>query len=442
MDRDDNGKKLAPSVLARSARLLRTAVRVAGHEASGRIQGSETLRVRVAQARAVTQQLRQLKGAVMKAGQLLSIDASDFLPPEAIEILSTLQGEAEPVPFGVIKKVLREELGDGRVARLSDLESAPVAAASIGQVHRAHVEGAPVAVKVQYPGVAQAIDSDLAMLERLARGWLSVTRRRIDVGALLKELSEILHMEADYLQERENLDAYRRMVAVDPRFVVPDTYADLTTSRVLTMSFEDGMPVRAWIDGRPNPAACSAFARALLDLYCLEFFENGFVQTDPNPANFLVRADGRFVLLDFGATLRYDASYREQYVALLRAIAAGDEGLVVERAISFEILDPREGADARRLFFELLSNAVEPFAPKSQPFQFRDRDYLRRSHEVSAKFTRALEFSPPPRRLLFLHRKLGGLFSLLKRLDVRMDLGPYWDRMVAAPRPTAPATNA
>ena len=438
MGHRDHEKKFATSILARSTRLLRTAVQVAGKEASGRLQGSELLRLRVAQARAVTEQLRQLKGAVMKAGQFLSVDASDFLPPEAVEILGTLQGDAEPVSFEVIERVLREELGAEGFERLGRIESTPVAAASIGQVHRAHARGGPVAVKVQYPGVAKSIDSDLAMLERLARTWLSVTRRTIDVATIFEELSTILHLEADYVRERANVEEYRGIVASDDRFVVPRTFPALTTPRVLTMSFEEGRPVRAWLDTQPARADRLAFARALLDLYCREFFEYGFVQTDPNPANFLVRADGRVVLLDFGATIRYDATFRAQYVALLQAIAAHDEARVVERAVSFQLLDPRESGETRHLFFKLLENAVEPFAAAGQPFVFRGQDYLKRSREISGRFTRALQFSPPPRKLLFLHRKLGGLFNLLKRMDVRMDLGPYWDRMVAAPRPVAP----
>ncbi len=430
-------KRFATSVLSRSSKLLKTAARVAGQEAAGRLSGVERVARRIEQARAVTEQLRHLKGAVMKAGQLLSIDAGDFLPPEAVEILGTLQDDAEPVEFEVVESVLVDAFGADWRDHFEHFEETSFAAASIGQVHRARVNGAPVVVKVQYPGVAESIDADLAMLARLANSWLTVTRKKIDLTTLFDELSRILHREADYVIERENLERYAAMVANDDRFVVPRAYPELSTERVLTMSFEQGAPVREWMKRSPSFERRIDFARAMLDLYCVEFFEHGFVQTDPNPANFLVREDGKIVLLDFGAALEYDATFRERYVALLKSLATRDPQRTVDEALTFGLLDEREKEATMLAFVEMLESAVEPFASGLQPFEFADADYLARAQEISARFTRALEYSPPPRQLLFLHRKLGGLFNLLKRMEVRLDLAPYWDRMVGVARPAA-----
>ncbi len=436
---------LRTGLLSRSSLLLETAARVAGTEVKhqlnkrlARAPESAALRelaARVEQAEVLAGSLVQLKGAVMKAGQWLSIDAADFLPPEAAQILARVQAQAEPVPFEVVERVLAGALEPALRARL-ELDPVPAAAASIGQVHRGRWEGRAVAVKVQYPEIAAAIDSDLELLQRLANGWLRVSRRDVDLGPTFDELRGLLHQEADYEVELESLREYRRILSGVPGFVVPEPVPELSSRQVLTMSWEDGESVGAWIERGPSPAEREWLARALLDLFCLEFFGAGFVQTDPNPANFLVRpATREVVLLDLGAAIRYDADFRRRYVALLETMATGSDAALVEAGVAFDLLDAREGPEARALFVAMLRGAVEPFAPALQPFAFKDPDHLARSREVTLRFARSLRHSPPPRALMFLHRKLGGLFNLLKRLDVRLDLRPYWAKMVGAPEP-------
>ncbi len=394
------------------------------------------LRTRVQQAQALTRGLSELKGAVMKAGQLLSIDASDVLPPEATEILSKLQGQAEPVRFETMQRVLHAELGAERVALLQDLNETAAAAASIGQVHRARVNGADVAVKIQYPNIAESIDSDMATMQKLADAWLALTRRPIDVSGTFEELRQVLHAEADYVQERKSLERFGVLLANDHRFIVPRSFPHLSSKRVLTMSWEHGVPLGQWIASQPSPEQRHDFARSMLDLYCREFFEWGLVQTDPNFGNFLVRpSTGQLVLLDFGATVTYDNDFRQAYAALLRTIADADASATLRAGISFGLLDPRESDETKKYFLAMLHNAMEPFRPSAQPFEFRSEDYSERARSIVRSFVSSLRYSAPPRHLIFLHRKLGGIFQLLRRLDVRMDLVPYWQRMLEQPSP-------
>lgn len=420
------------------------AASVAGKEIKHRVRtglvtsaeklGASELRTRIEQARVMAESLGRLKGAFMKAGQMLSIDASDFLPPEATEILAKLQGQAEPVDFEVLRAVLDEELGAERVARLVDLDPVPAASASIGQVHRATVDGVRVAVKIQYPGIADSIDSDIALLEKVGSSFLTLSRREIDLHDTFEELKTVLHLEADYVRERSYLDRFGQLIASDPRFLVPRSLPELSSGRVLTMTWEEGIPLNAWIRTEPSREARQAFGRAVLDLYCLEFFVWGVVQTDPNFGNFLVREEAgsqRIVLLDFGASVDYDEAFRRRYVQLLRAVRTGDRDVIVADGIDFGLFDPRESAEVGDLFAQMLQSSIEPFDPDRQPFLFRDEAYAARSRDVIQRFTRGLRYSPPPRPLLFLHRKLGGIFQLLRRLDVELDLRPYWDKMVA-----------
>lgn len=442
--------KLETDLWSRSRHVFGMAAGVAGHElrhqlrtrisASAEKLGASELRTRIEQAKLLAEGMGRLKGAFMKAGQLLSIDASDLLPPEAVEILSKLQGQAEPVAFPVMRGVLEAELGVERLALLSALEPQPVASASIGQVYRARAFDRAVAIKVQYPGIVESIDADVELLQKLGSSWLTLTRRDIDLGGTFQELRGILKLEADYARERHYLELFRARLASDERFVVPTSFEPLCSARVLTMSWEDGVPLHDWIRTAPARSLRIELARAALDLYCREFFEWGMVQTDPNFGNFLIRpAERRIVLLDFGATVEYDDDFRRGYVGLLRAVARGDAAQIAEHGIGFGLLDARESAETRASFVEMLQNAAEPFERARQPFRFADAEYAKRSTEVVRRFVGGLRFSPPPRRLIFLHRKLGGLFQLLKRLDVELDLYPYWVRMLAEPveRPAA-----
>lgn len=367
----------------------------------------------------------------MKAGQLLSIDASDVLPPEAMAILAQLQAGAEPVEFESLRRVLVEELGEDWARAFDSFETAPAASASIGQVHRAVVDGVPVAVKIQYPAVRESIDSDLDVLQKLANGWLAVSRSKIDLAGVFDELRSILHLEADYRHELASQERFSTLVGHDPRFIVPSSLPQLSATRVHTMTWEDGQPLGEWLQSAQSQGDRRWLAQLLLELYCSEFFVWGLVQTDPNFGNFLVRSHAhQLVLLDFGATLEFSREFRQGYVQLLRVVASGDARRIADEGVAFGLIDQRESGETRELFAEFLTVASEPFAPSRQPFAFRDAGYAERSQDIGRRFVRSLKFSPPPRRLLFLHRKLGGIFQLLKRLDVELDLRPYWDRMV------------
>lgn len=432
----------------RSKELLSLAAGMAGHELKRTVQArltsslekvaSSEVAARVAQAQLLAESLGRLKGAFMKAGQLLSIDASDVLPPEAQAILAQLQGQAEPVDFSVIRGVLEEDLGAEGLAALVDLREKASAAASIGQVHRATAHGIPVAVKVQYPGIAESIDSDLALVEKLAQGWLTVGRRHIDLHGTFEELRTILHLEADYERERGYLERFGELLADDPRFVVPHSMPRLSSRRVLTMTWEEGVPLGAWLAGSPARSARDALAVALLDLFCRELFSWGLVQTDPNFGNFLVRPETEeIVLLDFGATLAYDDAFRTSYRQMLRAMASKDPRTLIEVGLANGLLDSRESEESRAIFAEMMQLAVEPFV--GGPFAFGDADYAARTREVGTRFVQSLRFSAPPRHLIFLHRKLGGLFQLFKRLDVSLDLRATWERMIGGSGPTLTA---
>lgn len=429
------------SITGRSMKLLGLAAKVGRTELAQNLKEklgngvdeitSGRLKTRIEQARLITEHLSQLKGAAMKAGQLLSLDASEYFPPEAVEILSQLQGSATPVDWSTLRDVIVSDLGEEKLAKFAALDTAPAASASIGQVHRGKVEGKDVAVKIQYPGVADSIDSDLSILKTLAQSLLAVTGRRVELDELFEELKGVLHQEADYEVERKHMEEYRALLSSDSRFVVPEPIDAYSSKRVLTMTWQSGLTLADWLKTSPPSNEREEIARRLLDLYCKEFFEWGFVQTDPNYGNFLIQPNPlKLVVLDFGATLRYDEEFRSSYRRLLKTMSSLDRNKIVEAFIEFGLISERESDDAKSKLADMILLSLEPFHPEKQPFRFKDDDYARRSREAQRAFTQSLKYSPPPKKILFLHRKLGGVFLFLKRLDVQIDVTPYWKQMI------------
>lgn len=423
--------------------MLNTASKIAGHELTQKIKESvsqnfdeyapERIKTRVQQAKILAESLSQLKGAAMKVGQLLSLDSSDILPKEVTEVLSQLQHKAEPTSYDSIESVLKRNLSTEQLATLK-IEKQAHSAASIGQVHVAYRSDEKLALKVQYPGVRDSIHSDLAILKKVAGAFLSVSGKKMDMQPLFTEFETVLVQETDYERELSLMTEYRDRIAKEnltDKYIVPRAIPDLSTTAVLTMSFEDGVPLREWIDGSPTKEHRSQIAHLILDLYCREFFEWGLVQTDPNYGNFLVRNNSQLVLLDFGAARHYERTFVEEYCEVLIALNSGIDQAILDRSVSFGLIDKREDTETKRKYLEFMKNSLEPFSESVQPFHFANKDYAQKSLAIGRAFTNSLKYSAPPKHIMLLHRKLGGIFNILRKMDVAMDLTPYWEKMLS-----------
>jgi aarF domain-containing kinase len=444
---DENQPGSAPPTTAwgRSAQLARLAAGLARRELGGRVkralsandelaQRVQRVAVQLEQAKDVVKSLGALKGAAMKAGQLVSMELRDVLPPEVISVLSQLQDAGSHVPFAEIRSILLDELGASTLERLTITET-PLASASIGQVHRAtwrDDQGAPhqVVLKVQFRGVAESIDTDLALLQRIAKAFIATQRKDVDLGSVFTELKVVLRQETDYRHEAKSLNQYRALASTVGGLAVPTVYDSLSTQRVLGLSYEPGLKLDAYLAQRPSQVEKNAVAAQLLDLFFREFFEWGLVQTDANFANFLFRPDQRqVVLLDFGATREYPAAFREVYRRLLQASFTGDTAATYAAGLELGLIDPREGQAAQAALHHLLRTVLRVFTPEVQPFTFTNPKYVDDAGAALKAYYLALQHSAPPAQLLFLHRKLGGVYSLGRALSATVDLRPYWQRL-------------
>ena len=251
----------------------------------------------------IAETLGELKGAVMKVGQMASI-AQDVLPKELSEALGKLQREAPPMDFEVIAGQVERELGDAPEVLFKRFEREPFAAASIGQVHRATTDdGREVVVKVQYPGVEDAVDSDLSQLKLALRASGIVDIGREALNASFKEVRARLHEELDYTNEADNIRLFRDFHLGRHDFMVlPEVVGERSAKRVLTMSYEPGDQIGELGELGYTQAERDALGRNLFRMMCSQVFELGIIHADPNPGNFACRKSGEIVLYDFGCT--------------------------------------------------------------------------------------------------------------------------------------------
>jgi predicted unusual protein kinase regulating ubiquinone biosynthesis (AarF/ABC1/UbiB family) len=383
----------------------------------------EDLLLTPADARRLAERLSRMRGAVMKLGQLMSLDGKDLLPPAFVELLAPLRDGAHVMPFSQLVGVLEREYGAGWDKRFRRFAFTPIAAASIGQVHRAETrDGRILALKIQYPGVRESIDSDIDNLALLAR-LPGLVPAGVDLAPVLAQVRAQLHREADYAAEARALGDYRALLGDDPLLSVPQVHSDLSTGRVLAMDLAEGVSVdRLAVPGR-SQALRDRVAEALSRLVLRELFELGLVQTDPNFANYLFdEAGGRLHLLDFGAARSVDPTLARAYSRLARATMAEDRHAVRRAAEALGYLGAEDPGDSAEGLVDLILLASEPLRHRGL-YDFGASGLLGRAHALGRElvFGRGFARTPPP-ETLFLHRKFVGAFMLCARLGARMDV--------------------
>ncbi|MGL1832029.1 ABC1 kinase family protein [Rhodocyclaceae bacterium SMB388] len=374
-----------------------------------------------ANARRVADQLAQLRGAAMKVGQLMSMDAGNLLPPELSEILARLREDARTMPMSQVVQVLETHWGTGWEQGLARFAFTPVAAASIGQVHRARTaDGRELAIKIQYPGVRRSIDSDVDNVATLLR-VSGLLPRGLEIAPLLEEAKRQLHCEADYRLEADSLERFAVLLDGNADFVLPRTDPALTGSDILAMSWIEGVPVESLADA--PQATRDRIASLLIGLLFRELFEFGLIQTDPNFANY--RFDpgtDRIGLLDFGATRAYRPEVVESYRRLMSGAQRNDRAAMDEAAQSIGYFKANIHATQRDAVLALFHTACEPLRHPG-PYDFGTSDLALRIRDASLQLSADKDmWHTPPADALFLHRKLGGLYLLAARLRARVDV--------------------
>lgn len=413
--------------------------KIAGHKISSLWLGDEQKEARLRellgqQAVQLVQELGRLKGSIMKAGQMIAIYGEHFLPPEVNEILKSLNADSQPVAWDQMHAVLRKQLGD----RLDELDVDPqsIAAASMGQVYRATIKatGEVIAIKVQYPGVEQAIGSDLKALYRIVR-LLQVSSHSGSFEDIFKEVRMMLHYEVDYQRELATAQKFREYLADDPRFVIPRVFPEYSTKRILAMSYEDGFAVDSVEVAKLSQDARNRIGAAVMELMFREIFQWRQVQTDPHFGNYKIRLDGeawRIVLLDFGAVRQFPKRYIVPFAGVVHGSLLRDPDAIARAAVDLGFLRESDNAQTRDLFAKICLTAIEGFGsefespsldgsdPGPNPYRWGQGDLLHKLTDLAKDAIFTFKLRPPPREAVFLDRKMVGTYTLLCRLGLQM----------------------
>lgn len=444
-------KKQSPVPATRLGRMLRlgkmvggVAAGALGHGVSqlarGQVPAPAELLLNPGSADRVAKQLSEMRGAAMKLGQLLSMEAGELLPRELTEMLAGLRDSAHAMPFDQLNAVLERNWGCDWRRRFEFFEPEPFAAASIGQVHAAiGADGRRLAVKVQYPGVAASIDSDLRNVAALL-GILRLLPPGFDIEPLLELARGQLHDEADYRLEALHLRLYRGQLGSDVTFRVPEVVDELSSAEILAMTHVEGDSIETLARA---PAAERDFAASrIIELTLREFLDWGMVQSDPNFANFLYNAADRTIgLLDFGA-LRISAPERaESFIALIEAAREDDLQAIIDAAIGVGYLDREDAFNFRMAIADLVRTAAEP-ARHNGHYDFSRSQLAQRLGQKLFYLRNRDEFQRlPPADVLFLHRKLAGIYLLCARIHARVDVRACIDAVLLETR-NIPAVRA
>ncbi|XP_039959413.1 atypical kinase COQ8B, mitochondrial [Bactrocera tryoni] len=380
-----------------------------------------------ANAERIVDTLCKVRGAALKIGQILSIQDSNVVSPQLAKAFERVRQAADYMPDWQVERVMNTQLGADWRDLLESFDDKPFAAASIGQVHRATLKnGMQVAIKIQYPGVAQSIGSDIDNLVGMLKVW-DVFPHGVFIDNVVQVAKRELNWEVDYTREAEYTDKFKQMITPYPEYYVPAVIKDLTTGSVLTTELVPGVPLDKCFDLSYEHR--HHIGSSVLKLCLRELFEIECMQTDPNWSNFLYDVDTkRLMLIDFGSTRFYQKKFIKNYrQIIINAVEGNRDGvLLMSREMGF--LTGYETKQMEEAHIDAVMILGEMFRFDGD-FDFGKQNTTERiAHLVPTMIAHRL--CPPPEEIYSIHRKLSGIFLLCARLNVRLNCRPYYEEIV------------
>jgi predicted unusual protein kinase regulating ubiquinone biosynthesis (AarF/ABC1/UbiB family) len=428
---DQPQESLPTSKVARAARFAKTGFNVGTNyvkhyakKAVGAATSTEELHA--ANAAELYGALSEMKGSVLKVAQMLAME-KNLLPTAYAEQFAQAQYQTPPLSGPLVVKAFRDAFGQSPFEVFDEFEPAARQAASIGQVHRARKDGKTLAVKVQYPGVAASIQSDIRLVKPIALRVLGLTEAQ--VRPYLAEVEARLLEETDYaLELRRGQDIGGRCAHL-PHLAFPRYYPEWSGARILTMDWLEGQHLKEFLATQPSPAVRNQLGQALWDFYQFQLNVLHQVHADPHPGNFLLQAaaGGTVGVLDFGCVKAVPADVHALFTALLAPETYADEARLTELLTQAGVLRPADPPTLRALYLRTMQHSLELVGrPFRQPrFNFGDPAYMQELYQLGNNLMQDPELrrQREPRgseHFIYLNRTYVGLFALLTELGAEV----------------------
>ena len=361
--------------------------------------------------------MTQMKGAFMKLGQMLSLQAHT-LPEPYLRKLADLQWEAPPMHATLMRMQFKNETGKNPEDVYAEFEREPFAAASLGQVHKAKLKtGETVAVKIQYPGIDRSIDSDFANLKTML-STIRLSREQYgEVWDAVEEVRLHFHREVDYVQEADTIEEFRRLLRDRDDVRIPRVYREMSTRRILTQEFIEGRHLRDYLKTKPSQEERDAIGERLLDLFFRQAFDFGLLHADPHPGNYLFLDGGRIGLLDFGCSKKFDAAFIKEHHNLFRIPIGDVDGLERHYRVFGVLGDGDPLRDQKRAALLRMQKLDISKYHTDKVHDFGDKQH---HHDVMSGFQDLVRLGvTTPGYVLYVRAKMG-LYHLFHQLGARV----------------------
>lgn len=371
--------------------------------------------------------LSELKGSALKVAQMLSMD-KNVLPLAYQSKFAMSQYSAPPLSYPLVVKTFREQLGKSPAEIFDTFSRNAVNAASIGQVHQATLGNKKLAVKVQYPGVAESIGSDLRMVKPIATRMFHISAAELD--QYMGEVESKLLEETDYDLELQRSMEITKLCGKMENIKFPVYYPEYSTPRILVMDWIEGIHLKEWVDTNPSQVERDRIGQALWNFYDYQIHELRQVHADPHPGNFLITKDGELGVIDFGCVKVIPEDFYEKYFQLMQSDILQGTINIQELFDELGFLSKNDSPKERDFFTELFTEMIEllgkPF--HSHTFDFGDDEYFRKIFEIGERVSKMKEVRKSKtargnKHGLYINRTYFGLYNLLNELKAKINTG-------------------
>jgi len=367
--------------------------------------------------------LKQLKGSALKVAQMLSMEKS-ILPQAYVDKFSLAQFSVPPLSAPLVTKTFKNYFGKSPNEIYDKFNPNSVNAASIGQVHLAEKDGKKLAVKIQYPGVADSISSDLALVKPIAIKMFNIKGK--DSDKYFKEVENKLIEETNYINEVEQSIAMAEACKHLPNLAFPNYYKELSSDRIITMDWMQGEHLSEFTKHNTNQELSNKIGQALWDFYMFQMHRLKRVHADPHPGNFLISKDEKLVALDFGCIKVVPEDFYVPYFELAKKESLESPKLFKEKLFELEILKPEDSKEEQEFFYEmfheLLSIFTAPF--HSEVFDFSDATFFGRIADLGERYSKNTEIrkmngNRGSQHFIYINRTFFGLYNLMHDLKAK-----------------------